>query len=65
MKTVHQADGLLLVGVSRRTDIELVLSEPTVLQTHDGERTADRVGFWVDDPRAFVGLLQSQDATPA
>lgn len=58
-KTIHEAGGLLLVGVSRRTNIELTLNEPTTLATHAGEKVADRVGLWVDEPRAFAGLLRS------
>lgn len=57
VKTVHEQGGLLLVGVNTRTNVELALAGPTALVTHDGERTADRVGLWVDDPRAFVRLL--------
>lgn len=65
VRTVHEEDGLLLVGVNTRTNIELGLDGPTPLDTHDGERTADRVGLWVDDPRAFVRLITERDATMA
>lgn len=65
VKTVHEEDGLLLVGVNTRTNVELALTKPTALATHHGERTADRVGLWVDDPRAFVRLLVEHDATMA
>jgi hypothetical protein len=58
MKAVHQDEGLLLVGVSRRTNLELRLTASTVLRTSKGDVTADRVGVWVDDPRAVAGLLQ-------
>lgn len=62
-KTFHEEDGLLLVGVGRRTNVELVLTEPTTLATHDGDRIADRVGLWVDEPRPFVNLLRSSTNT--
>jgi hypothetical protein len=54
-----------MVGPGNRTNVELVLSRPTVLATHDGERTADRVGLWVDDPRDFVRLLEGRSTTRA
>lgn len=63
-KTVHEDDGLLLVGPSNRTNVELTLAGPTELTTPDGVRTADRVGLWVDEPRAFVRLLQTTPARP-
>lgn len=65
VRTVHEEDGLLLVGVNTRTNVELALAGPTALATHDGERTAERVGLWVDDPRAFVRLMAERDATMA
>ncbi len=65
IKTLHEEDGLLLVGVNTRTNVELALAGPTPLATHGGERTAERVGLWVDDPRAFVRLITERDATMA
>lgn len=56
---VHQDDGLLLVGVSSRTNLELALAGPTVLSTSKGEMTADRVGLWVDEPRAVTAQITS------
>jgi hypothetical protein len=50
VRALHHEDGLLLVGVSSRTNLELVLTGPTVLETSKGEVTADRVGLWVDEP---------------
>lgn len=32
------------------------------MTTYDGDRVADRVGLWVDEPRDFVRLLQDQPA---
>ena len=57
IKVLHVDADLLLVGVSSRTNVELVLSAPTTVQTSAGERVADRIGLWVDDPRAFTTLL--------
>jgi hypothetical protein len=51
VRAVHHEDGLLLVGVSSRTNLELILTSPTVLRTSRGKMTADRVGLWVDAPR--------------
>lgn len=58
VKSVHLDDDLLLVGVSSRTNLELRLTGSTVLQTSKGDVTADRVGLWVDDPRAVAALLR-------
>ncbi|MBM0123550.1 hypothetical protein [Pimelobacter simplex] len=57
VRTVHEEDGLLLVGPGNRTNVELTLAGPTVLATHDRDRVADRVGLWVDEPREVVRLL--------
>lgn len=64
IKTVHEEDGLLLVGPGQRTNVELTLTGPTVLVANDGERTADRVGLWVDEPRELVRLLQGRVPDP-
>lgn len=58
IKAVHQDDGLLLVGVSSRTNLELTLTGPTVLSTFKGEMTADTVGLWVDEPRTVTGHIK-------
>lgn len=58
IKALHFEDGLLLVGVSSRTNLELTLTGPTVLHTSKGEIVADRVGLWVDDPRTVAGQLR-------
>lgn len=63
VRVLHEADGLLLVGVNTRTNLELVLTGPTALETHDGRRTADRVGLWVDEPRDVARLLRDRVAT--
>ena len=57
IRAVHHVDGLLLVGVSSRTNLELVLEGPTALRSSTGEVVAERVGLWVDDPRAVRSLL--------
>ena len=60
---VHHKDGLLHVGVSSRTNLELVLTRPTVLRTSKGEMTADRVGLWVDEPHDMAQQLTTLVAT--
>lgn len=59
IRSLHHEDGLLLVGVGSRTNLELVLTGPTVLRTSKGELAADRIGLWVDDPRAVTEVLRS------
>jgi hypothetical protein len=63
IRSVHHQDGVLLVGVSSRTNLLLVLSGPTVLRTSKGESIADRVGLWVDEPRAVAETLRASSAT--
>lgn len=57
VKTLHLDDDLLLLGMSSRTNLELVLNGPTALVTSQGELTASRVGLWVDEPRDIARLL--------
>lgn len=64
VKAVHQDGGLLLVGVSSRTNLELTLTGSTALPTSKGEVTADRVGLWVDDPRVVAAQLRAGLAAP-
>ncbi len=59
VRALHHEDGLLLVGVSSRTNLEIVLTGPTVLRTSKGESTADRVGLWVDEPRDVARRLRT------
>ena len=59
IRAVHHEDGLLLVGVSSRTNVELTLTGPTVLSTSMGELTADRVGLWVDEPRDVAAQIST------
>ena len=63
LKSLHAEDALLLVGVSSQTNLELVLTEPTKLRTSAGEMLADRVGLWVDDPRAVTAQLRNTPVT--
>ena len=63
IKALHLEERLLLVGVSSRTNLELTLTGPTALQTSKGELTADRVGLWVDDPRAVAAQLRRRTTT--
>lgn len=63
IRAVHHEDGLLLVGVSSRTNLELVLTSPTVLRTSKGKMTADRVGLWVDEPHDVARKFRTLVAT--
>jgi hypothetical protein len=70
LRSVHveptEEDGArLLVGVSSRTNLELVLTEPTTLQTPKGPETVTRVGMWVDDPREVAELIRQRRSEPA
>ena len=58
IRALHVDDSLVLVGVSSRTNLELVLSAPTPLSTSKGEASATRVGLWVDDPREVAARLR-------
>ncbi|TNM50244.1 hypothetical protein FHP29_00485 [Nocardioides albidus] len=60
VRAVHLEDALLLVGVSSRTNLELVFTAPTALRTSKGETTVERVGLWVDDPRAVAAQLRTK-----
>ncbi len=69
LRSVHvEGEGsaaILLVGVGSRTNLELVLIGPTVLQTPHGPRTVSRVGLWVDEPREIAELLRRRPSAPA
>jgi hypothetical protein len=58
IRSLHVEDALALVGVGSRTNLELVLTGPTKLDTSGGEVSVERVGIWVDDPREVAGLLR-------
>jgi hypothetical protein len=62
LRSVHvegeEPGALLLVGVGSRTNLELVLTEPTTLQTPRGPATVSRVGMWVDEPRDVAAVLR-------
>jgi hypothetical protein len=60
LRSVHDEDGLLLVGPGNRTNVELTLAGPTGLAAHDRPRTATTVGLWADDPRLVVRLLRDR-----
>jgi hypothetical protein len=51
-------DAILLVGVSRRTNLELALTAPTTLQMPNGPTTVARVGLWVDEPREVAAEIR-------
>ncbi len=60
IRAVHQDEGLLLVGVGSRTNVELTLTGPTSLASSQGEVVADSVGLWVDDPRTVTGQIRTR-----
>lgn len=57
-------DAVLLVGVSSRTNLELVLTGPTTLETPNGPTTVGRVGLWVDEPRDVADALRRRLSAP-
>jgi len=54
----------LLVGVGSRTNLELVLTGPTTLETPHGPTTVTRVGLWVDEPREVADVLRPRLSAP-
>jgi hypothetical protein len=68
LKSVHvEGEGdraILLVGVGSRTNLELVLSGPTALETPHGPTTVTRVGLWVDEPREVADVLRRRLSAP-
>ncbi|WP_148573186.1 hypothetical protein [Nocardioides caldifontis] len=58
VRSLHVEDGTALVGVSSRTNLELVLTGPTTVPSSAGELTVSRVGLWVDDPREVAAVLK-------
>lgn len=68
LKSVHVEgegdDATLLIGVSSRTNLELVLTGPTTLKTPNGPTTVTRVGLWVDEPREVAEALRRRLSAP-
>ena len=68
LKSVHvegeEPDAILLIGVGSRTNLELVLTGPTVLETPHGPTTVTRVGLWVDEPREVAEVLRRRRSAP-
>ncbi len=68
LKSVHvdgEGDGaLLLVGVGSRTNLELLLTGPTTLQTPHDPTTVARVGLCVDEPRKVADVLRRRLSAP-
>ena len=60
----EEPQALLLVGVSSRTNLELVLTGPTRLETPHGPATVTRVGLWVDEPREVAELVRRRLSAP-
>lgn len=69
LRSVHvegdEPEALLLVGVGSRTNLELVLTAPTRLETPHGPTIATRVGLWVDEPREVAELIRRRRSAPA
>ena len=65
IRSLHVDGSLVLVGVSSRTNLELVLATPTTVASSLGEVTATRVGLWVDEPRQVAARLASHPAVGA
>jgi hypothetical protein len=63
IRSYELTDDTLLVGVSGRTNVQLTLDGRTTLQIPKGTAEVERVGMWVDDPRAVTALLQQALAT--
>lgn len=55
-------DGALVMAVSGMTNVDVQLTEPTVLPTSQGALTVSRVHFAADDPTAGVRALQARVA---
>lgn len=68
LRSVHvegeEPDAILLIGVGSQTNLELVLTGPTVLQTPRGPATVTRVGLWVDEPRDVAELIRRRRPAP-
>ena len=68
LKSVHvEGEGdsaILLIGVGSRTNLELVLTGPTTLETPHGPTTVTRVGLWVDEPREVADVLRRRLSAP-
>jgi hypothetical protein len=63
VRSLHVEDSLVLVGVSSRTNLELVLVEPMTLSTSKGQVLATRVGLWADEPREVAVRLRPRLTT--
>jgi hypothetical protein len=68
LRSVHvegeDGEAVLLIGVSSRTNVELVLTGPTTLATPHGPTTVGRVGLWVDEPREVADLIRRRRSAP-
>ncbi|MBS44402.1 MAG: hypothetical protein CMH83_14805 [Nocardioides sp.] len=51
IRALHHEGDVLLVGVSGRTNLDLVLDGPTEIRTPRGTVVVGTVALWVDDPR--------------
>lgn len=68
LRSVHvegEGEGaILLIGVGNRTNLELVLTTPTALETPQRPTTVGRVGLWVDEPREVAEVLRRRRSAP-
>jgi hypothetical protein len=63
IRSLHVDGALALVGVSSRTNLEMVLAGPTTMPTSKGEVTVSRVGIWVDQPREVAAQIKPRLGT--
>jgi len=63
IRSLHLEGALALVGVSSRTNLEMVLAGPTTMPTSKGEVTVSRVGIWVDEPREVAAQIKPRLGT--
>ncbi len=63
IRSLHVDGALALVGVSSRTNLEMVLAGPTTMPTSKGEVTVSRVGIWVDEPREVAAQIKPRLGT--
>lgn len=57
LRSLHLEGTLALVDAGGRTNLELVLTGPTLVSSSAGALAVDRVALWVDDPREIAALL--------
>ncbi|CAA9348107.1 MAG: hypothetical protein AVDCRST_MAG72-1253 [uncultured Nocardioidaceae bacterium] len=58
IRSLHFDEGLALVGISSRTNLEMILTGLTIVSTSKGDVTVSRVGIWVDEPREVAAQIR-------